>query len=75
MERQVHGFNYEKEIAQQYGIILNDNYLLNIKNSLSNGAIISLKVNNSLSNELDAVIDYINHKGYDIVNLDILINE
>ena len=26
MERQVHGFNYEKEIAQQYGIILNDNY-------------------------------------------------
>lgn len=56
-------------------IILNDNYLLNIKNSLSNGAIISLKVNNSLSNELDAVIDYINHKGYDIVNLDILINE
>ena len=26
MERQVHGFNYEKEIAQQYGVILNDNY-------------------------------------------------
>lgn len=56
-------------------IILNDNYLLNIKNSLSNGAIISLKANDILLNELDAIIDYINYKGYDIVNLDVLINE
>lgn len=26
MERQIHGFNYEQKIAEQYGIVLNQNY-------------------------------------------------
>lgn len=56
-------------------IIINNNYLMNVKNNLNNGSIISLKVDNSLLNELETIIDYINHKGYDIVNLDILLNE
>lgn len=56
-------------------IIITNNYLMNVKNNLNNGSIISLKVDNNLLNELETIIDYINHKGYDIVNLDVLLNE
>lgn len=49
--------------------------LINVKNNLKNGSILSFKVNNSLITELDLIIKYINSKGLEIVNLEELLNE
>ena len=56
-------------------LILKNNYLSNIKKNLKNGMIISLDVNNSLINELPAIINYVESKGYEINNLDTLLKE
>lgn len=54
---------------------ISDKPLINIKKDLGNGYIISLDVNDSVNKELNLVIDYINSKGYDIVNLEKLLQE
>ena len=46
-----------------------------IKKNLSSGSIISLDVNDKLVKEFDYIINYINKKGFDIVNLDNLLEE
>lgn len=49
--------------------------LINVKNNLSSGSIISFKINNSLIKELDLIIKYIRSKDLEIVNLKTLLNE
>ena len=52
------------------------NYPYNsIKQKLTNGAIIGLKVSTSTEIELPTIIDYINQKGYKLVILDQLLSE
>jgi len=56
-------------------IIIKDKPLMEIKKDLNNGYIISLDVNDNVDKELNLVIDYIKSKGYDIVNLEQLLQE
>ena len=56
-------------------IRIDDNLLKEVKSSLSNSIIISIKSSSSNVSELSSVIDYVISKGYDIVSLDNLISE
>lgn len=56
-------------------IRIDDNLLKEVKSSLSNSIIISIKSSSSNISELSSVIDYVISKGYDIVSLDNLISE
>lgn len=56
-------------------LVLKNNYLSNIKKNITNGMIISLDTNNILIEELPAIINYIKSKGYEIENLNELLNE
>ncbi len=49
--------------------------LLNIKKSLSPGAIISLEVNKDLENQIEALLSYINSKGYQMTSLEAHLKE
>lgn len=51
------------------------NFYQNIKKNLSNGMIISLEPNNYIKKELSMTIDYIEEKGYQVVNLEKLLKE
>ena len=55
--------------------LIKDNYLTNIKSNLKSGSIISLKLSDNLNKELLVIINYINSKGFSIVNLDTLLFE
>lgn len=56
-------------------IRIDENLLKEVKSSLSNSIIISIKSSSSNISELSSVIDYVVSKGYDIVSLDNLISE
>lgn len=56
-------------------IRIEENLLKEVKSSLSNSIIISIKSSSSNISELSSVIDYVISKGYDIVSLDNLISE
>lgn len=56
-------------------IRIDGNLLKEVKSSLSNSIIISIKSSSSNISELSSVIDYVISKGYDIVSLDNLISE
>lgn len=56
-------------------IRIDDNLLKEVKSSLSNSIIISIKSSSSNISELSSAIDYVISKGYDIVSLDNLISE
>lgn len=56
-------------------IRIDENLLKEVKSSLSNSIIISIKSSSSNISELSSVIDYVISKGYDIVSLDNLISE
>ena len=56
-------------------IITGSNPLIEIKNKLKSGDIISLNINKTTLKELPLIINYINSKGYKIVNLDELLSE
>lgn len=56
-------------------IRIDDNLLKEVKSSLSNSIIISIKSSSSNISQLSSVIDYVISKGYDIVSLDNLISE
>ena len=52
-----------------------DNPIIQIKQDIKNGSIISLKLNDKTINELSLIIEYIKSKGYDIVTLSKIIEE
>lgn len=54
---------------------INSYPLINVKNNLKSGAIISFKVNNKLNMELENIINYTKSKGYKIVSLEKLLSE
>ena len=56
-------------------IEITNNLLSEVKNNLKNGAILAFDINNKLLKELDSIINYINSKGYEIVNIDKLLKE
>jgi len=56
-------------------LIIENNPLIEIKNNLKSGEIISFKINNQTLKELPLIINYINSKGYKIVGLDELLSE
>ncbi len=49
--------------------------LLTIKEKITSGSVISLPVNNIVEEELQAIINYIRQKGYNIETIDTLLNE
>lgn len=52
-----------------------DNPVIQVKQNIKNGSIISLKVNDKTISELSLIIEYINSKGYDIVTISKIIEE
>lgn len=56
-------------------IVIKDNPLIEIKNNIKAGSIISLSINEKTIKELSLIINHINSKGYTIVNLDELLSE
>lgn len=56
-------------------IITKNNPLIEIKEKLTNGSIISLEVNDITLKQLPFIIEYINSKGLDLVNIETLIEE
>ncbi len=55
--------------------IISNYPLINVKNNLKSGAIISFKVNSILNKELENIINYIQSKGYKIVSLEKLLSQ
>ena len=56
-------------------LIVKENPLIEIKENISSGAIISIDVNDKSIKELPLIKSYINSKGYSIVSLDKLLDE
>ena len=50
--------------------IIKNSPLLNVKKQLNPGSIIVLEVNKELNSQIEAIINYINSKGYSIVSLE-----
>lgn len=67
--------NIQNSITIMPKIIIKKNPLLNIKKKILPGSIISLEVNNSLITELNAILNYIQSKGYEIKSLEELLKE
>ena len=49
--------------------------MIEIKKDLKNGSIITLKINKTTIEQLPLIIEYINSKDLEIVNLEELLNE
>lgn len=56
-------------------IVVENNPFIEIKQQLTNGSIISLNINNNVIKELPLILDYIDSKGYEMVNIENLIDE
>lgn len=56
-------------------IIIDDNLLMNVKQKLQAGSIISVAITDYNLKELGVTFDYIRSKGYEITTLDILLDE
>lgn len=64
-----------KEYTILPSIIIKESFLSNIMKNIKSGSIISISINNNTLKELSSVLDYINSKGYEVVNLDYLLEE
>ena len=56
-------------------LLIKNNPLIEIKKNLENGNIISFDINTTLEKQLPLILDYIDFKGLDIVNIESLIEE
>lgn len=65
----------QKSYTIMPSIIAKTNPLIEIKNNLKSGDIIALELNKETLKEFPLIINYINSKGYKIVDLDELISE
>lgn len=65
--------NYKNYIIKP--IEINNNPLYEVKNNLNNGIMLSFNIDNKVIKELDSIIKFIKSKGYNIVNLDTLLDE
>ena len=87
--KQKNGYCYMEEKNQEYlnvcarnksytvlpSIVIKENPLIEIKESISSGDIISIDINDKSIKELSLIKNYINSKGYNIVSLDKLLDE
>lgn len=55
--------------------VIDKDYYINVKKNLTNGSILTFKVNSKLDDELKLIINYIKQKGFKIINMPELINE
>lgn len=51
------------------------NPLLEVKEYLKSGSILSFSINKKVNNEIDSIINFIKNKGYNLVNLEKLLDE
>lgn len=65
--------NYKNYIIKP--IEINNNFLYEVKNKLSNGVMLSFDINSKIIKELDSIIKFIKSKGYNIVTIDNLLKE
>lgn len=65
----------QKNYTIMPSIVIKDNPLIETKNELKSGNIISMSINAKTTKELPLIINYINSKGYKIVSLDELLSE
>ena len=56
-------------------IVISNNLLLEVKKIIEPGIIISIEINENTENQLSNMIDFVISKGYQIVNLDKLLEE
>jgi len=56
-------------------IVVENNPLIEIKKQLRSGSIVSLEVNSNTIKELSLILDYIDSKGFEMVNIESLIDE
>ena len=56
-------------------IEINNNFLYEVKNNLSNGIMLSFNIDSKVIYELDSIIKFIKSKGYNIVNIETLLDE
>lgn len=66
---------YQKSYTIIPSLIVKDNPLIEIKENLSSGDIISLNINDKTIKEIPLIVNYIKSKGYKIVTLDELLSE
>ena len=65
----------QKSYTIMPSIITKDNPLIEIKNNIKSGDIISLEINNQTLKQLPLIISYINSKGFKITSLDEFLSE
>lgn len=65
----------QKNYTIRPNIIVDKNPMIEIKQNLTSGSFIALNINDKMINELPLIIEYINSKGYRIVNLETHISE
>ena len=58
-----------------YGNPITNSFLTKTKEQLGSGKILIYNVNNSLLNEIDSILNFVNSKGYEIVKIDKLLKE
>jgi len=56
-------------------IIISNNPLIEIKQKITNGSIVSLNLSNTTEKELPLIIEYLNSKDFEIVNIEKLLEE
>ena len=64
-----------KEYTILPSLVIDNSLLSNVMNNIKSGSIISITVNKYTLKELSNTVDYINSKGFKIVNLDVLLEE
>lgn len=65
----------EKQYTILPKIVVSNNLLLEVKKNIESGSIIAIEVNEENLSQLSNTIDFIESKGYKIVNLDTLLEE
>lgn len=87
--RQTNKYCYQEEKNEEYlkictlqknytilpSLVIKENPLIEVKNELKSGNIISMSINDKTIKELPLIINHINSKGYKIVSLDDLLSE
>lgn len=67
--------NNNKSYTIKPNLIVKNNPLIEVKNNLESGSIISFDVNSTLEKQLPLILDYIDFKGLDMVSIERLIEE
>lgn len=67
--------NNNRSYTIKPNLVVDKNPLITIKKNITNGSIISLKINDQLNNELPLIVEYIHSKDLKMVTLADLLDE